>query len=441
MTRELLTGWGRTAPSVADVITPTSESDIATHLATSHRVLARGLGRSYGDAAQLGGGLVLNNRGLDLISELDTDSGVVTVGAGVSIDELLTAFVPRGFFVPVTPGTRHVTIGGAIAADVHGKNHHVDGSISHHVRSMRIVTPSGPLTVSRENDPELFWATVGGMGLTGIITEATIQLLPIDDDRIVVDTERFSDLAAVMDAMSSRDHEYRYSVAWVDCMANGRAVLTRGRHATANDVTDPQLRAPRPARLVVPFTAPNLALNALSVRLFNEAVYRVAPKKRDGQLRPYWSYFHPLDAVREWNRMYGRRGLVQYQFVVPDRRADAIERAISRLSDEAVPSFLAVLKRFGPGNESPLSFPVAGWTLALDMPVGDERLPDVLDELDELVIDAGGRVYLAKDARLDRETFAAMYPRASAFQSVKVRVDPNGILTSDLAERVGLTGR
>jgi decaprenylphospho-beta-D-ribofuranose 2-oxidase len=445
VSRERLTGWGRTAPSVADVVTPLSENDIATHMATSKNVLARGLGRSYGDAAQVSGGLVLNNRGLSGISAIDPVTHTITVGAGVSIDELLYAIMPKGYFVPVTPGTRQVTLGGALAADVHGKNHHVDGSIAHHVVSMRIVTPTGAHRVSPTEQPELFWATMGAMGLTGVISEVTLRLLPIESDQVLVDTDRFDDLDGVMAAMSSGDARYRYSVAWVDCMTRGanmgRAILTRGDHARRGDVASATLGSPGAAKLAVPFDAPSGILNTASIRIFNELWFRKAPRHKEREAQSISSFFHPLDFVRGWNRLYGTRGFVQYQFVVPDQESQTVVDAITTLSQSKVPSFLAVLKRFGPANAAPLSFPMPGWTLALDLPVGPSALPGVLDELDEMVLRAGGRVYLAKDSRLDATSARAMYPRLAEFQAVKNKVDPDSIITSDLARRLGIIPR
>lgn len=444
MTRATLYGWGRTTASIADVVTPTSDLEVATQLATATEVIARGLGRSYGDAAQLSGGVVLDNRSLGGVGEIGED-GVVTVGAGVSIDELLSVSVPRGWFVPVTPGTRQVTIGGAIAADVHGKNHHVDGSIAHHVQEMRLVTPTGAVTTSPTEDPSLFWATAGGMGLTGVATTVTLRMTKIETDQVLVDTERFADLDGVMAAMAGGDAHYRYSVAWVDCMTRGahmgRAILTRGDHAARGDVEKPTLQGPRKPRLAVPFDAPSGLLNPLSIKVFNEVWFRSAPKHEVGEPQSLSTFFHPLDGLRDWNRLYGRRGFVQYQFCVPDSKGATVVDAIKRLSGSGVPSFLAVLKRFGPGNPGPLSFPMPGWTLALDLPVGPSKLSGVLDDLDEMVLEAGGRIYFAKDARLSPEKVRAMYPRLPEFLEVKNRVDPEHRLTSDLARRLQLTGR
>jgi decaprenylphospho-beta-D-ribofuranose 2-oxidase len=444
MTRTTLYGWGRTTPSVAAVVSPSSETEVASELASSKELIARGLGRSYGDAAQLSGGTVLDNRDLDGIGAIDAD-GVVCVGAGTSIDELLTLSIPQGWFVPVTPGTRQVTVGGAVAADVHGKNHHVDGSFANHILEMRLITPVGAVTVSPTRDPELFWATVGGMGLTGVVSTVTMRMLRIETDQVLVDTERFSELDGVMSAMSSGDAAYRYSVAWVDCMTRGahmgRAVLTRGDHAARGDVDAPSLRGPKAPRLFVPFNAPSGLLNPLTVKAFNEVWYRSSPRRQSGEATSLSTFFHPLDGVRDWNRLYGRRGFVQYQFCVPDSAGDTVVGAIDRLSSSGVASFLAVLKRFGPANQGLLSFPMPGWTLALDLPVGNPALPQVLDDLDEKVLEAGGRIYFAKDARLSPDKVRAMYPQLDAFLAVKNRVDPEHRLASDLAHRLQLTGK
>jgi decaprenylphospho-beta-D-ribofuranose 2-oxidase len=278
------------------------------------------------------------------------------------------------------------------------------------------------------------------MGLTGVITELTLRLLPLASPNVLVDTERMGSLRDLMTTMRDSDDRYDYSVAWVDCVSRGRAggrsILERANRPRTGERG---AKGPRRPLARVPITAPSGLLNGWSVRAFNELWYR---KARPGSAveKNILSYLHPLDMLGDWNLMYGRRGFVQYQYVVPDGAEDAVADSVDRLASSGVPSFLAVLKRFGPANPGPLSFPLPGWTLALDLPVGPPRLPSLLDELDQLVIAAGGRVYLAKDARLDASTFTAMYPRAEEFRDVKNRVDPTGILTSDLARRVGLVG-
>ena len=446
-TQELLAGWGNTAPSLATVAAPRSAAEVVDLLTgATGPIIARGLGRSYGDAAQCAGGTVITNRSLWHLSPIDTATGLVTVGAGVSIDEIIAVALPAGFFVPVTPGTRQVTVGGAIAADIHGKNHHVDGSFMNHVVSMTMATPIGVVTVSSDSDPDLFWATAGGMGLTGIVTEATIRLIPVESGYVSVDTERFENLDSIMDAMLTGDAGYRYSVAWVDCMTSGprlgRGVLTRGDH-TPRDALGPKqaidpLLTPSGPKLAIPFTPPSGLLNKLSISAFNELWFRKAPSKRDGEIQSIGTFFHPLDGISQWNRLHGHRGFLQYQFAVPDAHGDVVRRAIEVLSGARVPSFLAVLKRFGPGDPGPLSFPIEGWTLALDVPVGPPQLPAILDQLDTMVAEAEGRLYLAKDSRVSAELLRVMYPKLDQLTEVRRRVDPNGILASDLSRRLEL---
>jgi decaprenylphospho-beta-D-ribofuranose 2-oxidase len=380
----------------------------------------------------------------DAVGEVDPGTGLVEVGGGVSIDALLRQVLPRGWFVPTTPGTRQVTVGGAVAADVHGKNHHLDGSFCSHVTQLTLTTPTGSQIVGPERDPELFWATAGGMGLTGAVVSATLRLVPIETSWMLVDTERFDDLDSVMAAMEASDASYRYSVAWVDCSGgrgSGRSVLSRGDHAPASAVGPPEENAvslaPRP-RLRVPGRMPSGMVNSSTIGLFNELWFRRAPRREMGALESMWSFFYPLDVVADWNLLYGRAGFVQYQFVVGPDRADVVHRVVALAAEAGVPSSLAVLKRFGPGDPGPLSFPMEGWTLALDFAVGPPALPALLDRLDTLVAEAGGRVYLAKDARLSPELFAAMYPRAPELAAVRARVDPRGVLRSDLSRRLGL---
>lgn len=441
-----LTGWGLTAPSVGRLVETTPEAvPELVRSAGARGLIARGLGRSYGDPAQNAGGTVLAPlpAAIEPPDPADPD-GLVRVSAGTSLHDLIGALLPRGRFVPVTPGTRYVTVGGAIACDVHGKSHHRAGSFGDHVVALDLVLADGTArTVGPDREPEVFWATVGGLGLTGVITSAVLRTVPVETGYAVVTTQRLPDLDAVMAEMAGSDRDHTYSVAWIDTLARGRSmgrsVLSRGEHATrdqlAGRAASRPLLVPHEPRLAVPFRPPVGLVRSLGVRAFNEAWYRKAPRHRTGEIQSLAAFFHPLDGVADWNRVYGPRGLVQYQLVVPDGAEAALVRILERIAAERLPCFLAVLKRFGPGNPAPLSFPMAGWTLAYDVPAHPGLAP-LLDELDRAVVDAGGRVYLAKDARLRPELLPAMYPRLGEFRELRDRLDPEHRFRSDLARRL-----
>jgi decaprenylphospho-beta-D-ribofuranose 2-oxidase len=388
---------------------------------------------------------VLDMTGLDRIHAIDADGGTVLCDAGVSLHRLMQALLPLGWFVPVTPGTRYVTVGGAIGADIHGKNHHVSGSFARHVLALELLTADGEIRTVSRGTP-LFDATAGGMGLTGVVLAATVRLQPVETSLMSVDTERAKDLDDLMARLTATDHRYRYSVAWIDLLARGtslgRSVLTRGDHAPVNALPARARRDPlgfRPVHFpAAPSFVPEGLLGRATVGLFNELWYRKAPRARAGELQTISAFFHPLDGVPHWNRLYGRGGFVQYQFVVGYGQEGALRRIVSRISRRRCPSCLAVLKRFGEGDPGWLSFPMPGWTLALDLPANLPGLGAFLDELDEEVAAAGGRVYLAKDARLRPELLTAMYPRLDEFRALRAELDPAGVFTSDLSRRLGL---
>ncbi|MFJ7771676.1 FAD-binding protein [Streptomyces sp. NPDC097107] len=442
-----VTGWGRTAPTVARVIRPRTfqEAADAVRECGVRGGIPRGLGRAYGDAAQNAGGDVLDMTALDRVHAIDADGGTVLCDAGISLHRLMEVLLPLGWFVPVTPGTRYVTVGGAIGADIHGKNHHVSGSFARHVLSFELLTADGRVRTVDRGTP-LFDATAGGMGLTGVILTATVRLQPVETSLMSVDTERADDLDDLMARLTATDHRYRYSVAWIDLLARGaatgRAVLTRGDHAPLDALPGRARREPlafRTSRLpAAPDLVPERLLSRTTVGLFNELWYRRAPRLRRGELQRISAFFHPLDGVPHWNRIYGRGGFVQYQFVVGHGQEDALRRVVGRISAQRCPSFLAVLKRFGGADPGWLSFPVPGWTLALDIPAGLPGLGTFLDGLDEEVAKAGGRVYLAKDSRLRPELLAAMYPRLDDFRALRAELDPRGVFTSDLSRRLTL---
>ncbi|GHC69381.1 FAD-binding oxidoreductase [Streptomyces flavofungini] len=442
-----LSGWGRTAPSAAHVVRPrTHEEAVDALRACAERGgIARGLGRAYGDAAQNAGGAVLDMTGLDRVHAIDADAGTVVCDAGVSLHRLMEVLLPLGWFVPVTPGTRYVTVGGAIGADIHGKNHHVSGSFARHVRSLDLLTADGTVRTVEPGTP-LFNATAGGMGLTGVILSAVLQLHPVETSLMAVDTERATDLDDLMARLTATDHRYRYSVAWIDLLARGaatgRAVLTRGDHAPLDALPARARTAPlafRPRQLpAAPRFIPEGLLGPRSVGLFNELWYRKAPRSRTAQIQKLATFFHPLDGVPHWNRVYGRGGFIQYQFVVGYGQEETLRRIVHRISAHRCPSFLAVLKRFGDADPGWLSFPMPGWTLALDIPANLPGLAPFLDDLDTEVATAGGRVYLAKDSRLHPTTLTTMYPHLEAFRTLRQSLDPHALFRSDLSRRLNL---
>jgi decaprenylphospho-beta-D-ribofuranose 2-oxidase len=444
-----LTGWGRTSPSVAEVTEPADPAALAALLAGAppRGLIARGLGRSYNNAAQNGGGRVVVTTRMNAITGFDAEQGLVTCEAGVSLEQLMTAALPRGWFVPVSPGTRQVTVGGAIAADVHGKNHHVSGSFARHVPSFDLLLADGQVRhVTPAAEPELFWATAGGMGLTGIIVRATVALAKVETSRVRVDTVRTGDIDETMAYLSRTDDSYTYTVAWSDCLARGgslgRSVITSGNFATLGELPPKARRDPlgfRPGSLLgAPPVFPGGLVNRHTVALMNEAWYRKAPRRRAGEIQAIGPFFHPLDGIRNWNRVYGPAGFLQYQYVVPFGQEDTVRRSFEKISAARAPSFVTVLKRMGDGDPGLLSFPRPGWTLALDFPARTPGLAGLLAWLDEAVLEAGGRVYLAKDSRVPPEALAGMYPCLEEFRQLRARLDPDGIFRSDLSRRLSL---
>jgi decaprenylphospho-beta-D-ribofuranose 2-oxidase len=396
--------------------------------------IARGMGRSYGDAAQLREGVVIDATALKG-SALDPASGLVTVQAGVTIAELLEQFVPLGWMVPVVPGTQHVTVGGAIASDIHGKNHGVAGTFGSHVEQIRLLTSDGELHELRPDDP-LFKATLGGMGLTGVICSAQVRLRAIGGPLLAVDTDRVQSLEEALAALTAPGGPHR--VAWLDLLGPRpvRGIVTRAEHidGDARRNGGPTVRA----RASVPRGWPGGVLRASTVRAFNALRYARAPRRERGHPEGIANHMFPLDALERWPRLYGPAGFLQYQLVVPLGAERVLETVIERMRAARVPCYLAVLKDFGPANDAPLSFPIQGWTLALDLPCAADGVLELLDGFDRLVAQAGGRVYLSKDARMKPDALQAMYPRLAEWRAVRERADPRGLWRSDLALRVGL---
>ncbi len=422
---EPIAGWGRrpvrpgrVARSARLVLPP----DVAP-------LLPRGLGRAYGDAAVPASaeGVVIETARADRILEFDPASGLLTCEAGLSLAEILRVFLPRGWFPPVTPGTKFVTVGGCVASDVHGKNHHRDGSFSGFVERLRLRVADGSLVdCGPSEERDLYLATVGGMGLTGLIVEVTFRLRRVESPWIVLETVGVRGLEEMLDGLKASARDWPYTVGWIDCLARGgalgRGVLMRGRHASRDEAGG---RPPEVRRsLRVPWDAPEWLLNPAVMRLFNR-LYHARHRARSHQrLVSIEQFFYPLDALLDWNRLYGPRGFLQYQCAIPEAAGGAPVRALlEKLGSRGAASFLAVIKDFGQGSPAYLSFPVAGTTLSLDLPYRGRPTEDLVHELNAVVIQGGGRVYLAKDAVTRAEDFALMMPRLADWKAVRDRWD------------------
>ncbi|BAW80571.1 FAD linked oxidase domain-containing protein [Candidatus Nitrosoglobus terrae] len=412
-------------------------------------LICRGQGRSYGDAAISSQGQVMLSERLNRFLAFDDSTGILTAEAGATLAEILETFVPRGWFPAVTPGTQYVSIGGAIAADVHGKNHHHAGTLGVHVTELELMLADGHRQrCSPEKNESLFWATLGGMGLTGIITEASFRLIPIETAAIMAEHNPASDLEVTFKWLEDTDYDDQYTVAWIDCASArrhfGRSIVMKGHHARRDELPDDwkdPFFVPPLCSKSIPFNFPSFVLNRFTMAVFNERYYRHQGRKKGSFITDYASFFYPLDALAHWNRLYGRRGFLQYQVAIPDPYAhEGIRRLLEHLINSRQGAFLAVLKRFGSANAGLLSFPVAGYTLALDLPMTGKKVLNLLQQLDELVIKYGGRVYLAKDACLSPESLRAMYPRLEEWQRIKQVVDPERRFQSDLSRRLQLAG-
>lgn len=430
-----ISGWGRYPKIDAEVILPKTGLACADYLKDSGALIPRGLGRSYGDSSLATE--VLETTELQYFHEFDLETGVLACDAGVSLYEILNVFVPKGWFLPVSPGTRFVTVGGAIASDVHGKNHHIDGSFCEHVLSFDIALGNGEVvTASPIQNPDLFHATCGGMGLTGIILSARIRLIPITSSDILETTIKAPNLDAVLDGFE-KYVDSTYSVAWIDCLATGadlgRSLLMIGEHAT-----DGGLHVASKKPITIPMDAPTQLLNPFSIKAFNTLYYGKVLQAEQSRRTAFETYFYPLDQMLHWNRLYGKPGFLQYQFVIPKANGrEGMRRILEEIAASGQGSFLAVLKAFGKQNENHLSFPVEGYTLALDFKV-TPSIFKLLDRLDEMVLQYGGRLYLAKDARMTEATFKASYPRWQEFEAVRSKYHAIGKFASLQSKRLGL---
>ena len=462
LTTRSLYGWGRTAPSTAQVLSTADVDTIAqavkqvadenSELPEHKRrgVIARGMGRSYGDPAQNGGGLVVDMTPLNRIHSIDPDTGIVDVDAGVTLDQLMKAALPFGLWVPVLPGTRQVTIGGAIGPDIHGKNHHSAGSFGNHVLSMELLVADGRVLHLEPNgeNAELFWATVGGMGLTGIILRARIQMTSTETAYFIADTDRTDTLDETI-ALHSDGSEvnYTYSSAWFDAISappkTGRSTISRGSLATLDQLKefapklakDP-LKFNAPQLMTVPDIFPSWTMNKLSLMAIGEAYYLMGKPSRN-DVKNLTQFYQPLDLIGEWNRGYGKAGFLQYQFVVPTDAVEPFKDIIYDIQASGHYTALNVFKLFGEGNRAPLSYPMKGWNVCVDFPIRP-GLNEFLDRLDDQVMQFGGRLYLAKESRTSAEKFHAMYPDLPNWLETRRSIDPTGVFASDMSRRLEL---
>lgn len=433
-----LSGWGR-----LPVVQGLEETPEEIEAASAGVALARGLGRSYGDASlpAAPGDRVLCTRRADRILRFDPATGVLRAEAGLSLAELHRLFGPRGFASPVLTGTASVTLGGMVASDVHGKNHHVAGTFGAHVQALRMRVADGRvLEVRDDTEPELFRATQGGMGLTGHVLEVEVRLERVPSPWIFAETRRVRDLDELLGTLRAESLHWPHAAAWIDCTVRGRGMgrglLSLGRYATADEApaAPPQHRE----RIAVPFDLPGWVVAPWSIRLFNTAYFHLRPASGRGVVHPQ-PFFHPLDFVRHWNRLYGRRGFAQYQCVLPDQgNGRAVTRFFEVLTRMGGASPVSVLKNCGAEGRGVLSFPMPGISVALDLPFHPRHTQALIDALNQIVIEAGGRIYLTKDALTRPEHLRAMEPRLARFQEIRRKWDPECRLRS--AQSVRLLG-
>lgn len=425
--------WGRypRTPQRARVH-PWQEAELDSS-ATS--LLPFGNGRSYGDVCLNSEGLLIDVRALNHFLHFDREQGILRCEAGLRLDQMLALIVPQGWFLPVTPGTQFITLGGAIANDVHGKNHHSAGTFGCHLRCFELLRSDGTrLLCSPTENADWFAATIGGLGLTGLITWAEIQLIPVHNPLINNETVKFSCIEEFFDISQASEHSHVYTVSWVDCMASGRklgrGLFMRGNHAAPQ--WDTPYKMNQKGKLSVPLEFPNFALNEYSIKAFNWLYYNKQFRREQRGLVHYLPFFYPLDGVRDWNRIYGKRGFFQYQCVIPNQEPAVIRKLLQRIADSGQGSFLAVMKVFG-DKASPgmLSFPRPGFTLALDFANHGQSTLDLFNELDAIVRDNQGSIYPAKDARMSGADFRQFYPAWENFQSF---IDPR--FSSDFWRRV-----
>lgn len=445
--RSIMAGWGNHPVVDARRVEPSRPPGDVALLSGDIPLIPRGKGRSYGDASLPAPyGTAIDTRWLNKFVGFDSERGIVSAESGTSLEQLLDVIVPRGWFLPVSPGTRLISLGGALASNIHGKNHHRRGGIVDFVESLTALTENGPVECSRHQESELFRATVGGYGMTGVITQATLRLMRIETSLIEHRLIKVPDLATAMSVCEENDERYEYSVTWLDNLAGGNA-LGRGMVMLGNHARLDALPASRRGRaldlswkrqLSAPRRFPGQLLNNVSNRLFNWAYGNKFLGRETTGLSTFESWFYPLDGIANWNRFYGAGGFVEYQCAIPLESAAAGLRAVlKRVHDRGLGSFLAVYKRIGRDNVT-LPFAMPGYTLCLDFAAGRPGLYETLDELDEIVIEHGGRVYLSKDSRLKPAVFRRMYPEYPEWRAVVDRYAPGCRFQSRLSQRLEL---
>lgn len=445
MKAETITGWGRFPVTEAIRLRARSASDLEEFAAGPEPLLPQGNCRSYGDACLWE--RVVSTLALDRMLAFDPDSGLLSAEAGITLATIIRFSLPRGWFLPVTPGTKYPTLGGCVAADVHGKNHHAHGTIARFIESIDMILADGSRQrCSSSEHADLFAATIGGMGLTGFIYSVSLRLTRVDSAYLAMDSQRTANLAHTCQLLRDTQREYTYSVAWIDCAkkgrCRGRGIIMLGNHTNAGAIdARPRWRLHPATSRKLPVPMPGWTLNRLAVRTFNTLYRRRHWRRRTHRIIHYDPFFYPLDGLSNWNLLYGRRGFLQYQFVVPFTDGiDAIDEVLDRLQHGRLTPTLAVLKTFGAWEGGMLSFPIPGYTLALDLPVGNGRVVDALSEVTATVTAAGGRVYLAKDAVVSRDDIEVMYShRLAKFRLTKSRYDPCSRFRSCLSDRLGLT--
>lgn len=443
--KKTIYGWGRTRKVNASTHAPSEVSQVK--IPNDWCRIARGGGRSYNDASVLADGLVIETCKLRRVKSFNDERGTLKIEAGALLSDVLAFIVPRGWFLAVTPGTKRASVGGCVAADVHGKNHHRAGAFGKYVRELELLTVDGEiLRLSPEENSEVYRATIGGMGLTGLILNATLQLIPIETSLISVRCRRTKDLDDSLGVFDEHYLDDEYTVAWIDCLANkkelGRGVFVSGHHATREEIGIGSLERPiyEPRKeCTLPDFVPKWVLNRWSMRAFNLCYYLMKGRKEQNFFSRIDEFFYPLDAVTNWNVLYGRKGFSQYQCVFPTAQAErGIKKIIQALSRSRIPCFLCVLKRLGAKGDGLLSFPIPGYTLALDLPA-DEGIEELVHEFDRIVVESQGRIYLAKNPIVRKELLKEMYAELPQWIESKDQLDPRHRFRSDMSTLFGLT--